>query len=358
MSDIKTSEETDAEGIGGSDTGPLFGLTPKRSALDVYLTKLGLVERTIDEEDKPWLAWGRRLEPVIAGYYEEVTGRELVGDGTEKHRDKEHAFMTGRPDRLCKSGDRGLEIKTAGIFPYFSDRSAWGAEGTDEIPPGYLSQCGWYMRVMDIPVWDCAVLIGGSDFRIYELRRSPALETEMIEGGQEFWFENVKKHEPPGSSVRDSIKSMLRALYPTDNGLVRKVTIEERLLIEEWEYVREEKKRWEAREEDLKNVVRACMQDISKIEDFDEDGTIRFAATYKQTKDSTKTNHEEIAADFERMLIALGVEPDALRRVRTRHTRQIAGIRRLVPKWTSPLILPPIEPRRLEATTEEASHVE
>src|ERR1051325_2481740 len=134
-------------GIGASEIASICGLSPYETPLDVYLRKLGLVGEA--EEDGS-MEWGKRLEPVVARKYTEVTGIELTGDGLETLRHPERRWMLATPDRIAEDRSRLVEIKTGGHFA----ASEWGRPFTDEVPRRYLVQCAWQMAVTGIDLCD------------------------------------------------------------------------------------------------------------------------------------------------------------------------------------------------------------
>lgn len=86
-----------------------------------------------------------------------------------------------------------LECKTANQY----SQSDWGEPGTDEIPLPYLCQCLWYLGITNLSEIDVAVLLGGSDLRVYTITRDIELESLMFEKAAFFWTEHVQKDIPP-----------------------------------------------------------------------------------------------------------------------------------------------------------------
>lgn len=173
------------KGVGGSDAAAVLGLSKWKTPLDVYLDKRGEVADTPDNEA---MLWGRALEPVIRQQYAERTGRVVrVPDGIIQHPD--HPFMLASLDGMT-SDRRVVEIKTA------RTGQDWGEIGSDEVPMAYLLQVQHYMAVTGYAVADIAVLIGGSDFRLYEVPADRELQDMLIAGEAEFW-RHVKQGTPP-----------------------------------------------------------------------------------------------------------------------------------------------------------------
>ena len=59
-------------GIGGSDAAAIMGLSPWRTAMDVWLEKTG--EFTRDDEENEQMYWGTVLEAVVAEEFTRRTG--------------------------------------------------------------------------------------------------------------------------------------------------------------------------------------------------------------------------------------------------------------------------------------------
>lgn len=173
------------KGIGGSDAGAVVGVNPYKTALDVYNDKLQLAD---EQPDNPAMAWGRALEPVIRQAYSDRTGYSVATPAMLHH--PQHAWMLANVDGIADNGRRVLEIKTA------RTGKDWGEEGSDAIPLVYTMQVQQYMAVTGLSVADVAVLIGGSDFRLYEVPADPDLQRTLIEVEAAFW-QRVQERNPP-----------------------------------------------------------------------------------------------------------------------------------------------------------------
>lgn len=172
-------------GIGGSDAGAIAGINPWKTALDVYNDKLARVDET---PDNPAMAWGRALEPVIRQAYSDRTGYSVATPAMLQHPD--HTWMLANVDGIAADGTRVLEIKTA------RTAKGWGEEGSDQVPLPYLFQVQHYMAVTGLAVADVAVLIGGSDFRLYEVPADADLQAGLIAEEAKFW-QRVMDRTPP-----------------------------------------------------------------------------------------------------------------------------------------------------------------
>ena len=152
---------------------------------------------------------GQLLEPVIRQEYANQTGRVVrVPPGTIRHA--VHPFMLAHFDGVTDDG-RIFEAKTSRTGEH------WGP-GLDEVPHDYLIQVQHYMAVSGMKLADIAVLIGGSDFRIYEIEADPRMQDLIIEGEQDFW-KLVQRGVPPTPDFdTGNVNDLLKRLYPGTNG--------------------------------------------------------------------------------------------------------------------------------------------
>lgn len=181
--------EARRSGVGGSDVAAILGLSKWATPLQVYQQKRGELG---DQPDNPAMRWGRYLEPVVRQAYADETGNEVrVLDQMLRH--PTHEFMVANLDGFIEpaSGPRRVfEAKTA------RTAEGWGEPGSDQIPQPYLLQVQHYLAVTGFIVADVAVLVGGSDFRIYEVPEDRELQEMMIDAEAEFWS-RVQRGDPP-----------------------------------------------------------------------------------------------------------------------------------------------------------------
>lgn len=189
-------------GIGGTDIAAILGLSPYKTPLEVWARLVGGTEGT--RADALHLRFGRHAESFIATEYERAT-RLKTHAHPQTIFHPQHGFMFGHIDRLVCEADepvvsggqvkasRLLECKTASVF----NRTEWGEEGSDQIPSTYLMQCAWYLAITRCEVADVAVLLGNSDFRIYQVRRDLELEDLLLMHAQRFWSDHVLSMSPP-----------------------------------------------------------------------------------------------------------------------------------------------------------------
>jgi putative phage-type endonuclease len=185
MNHLKWLEER-RKGIGGSDAAVVLGLSKWKTPYQLFVEKTEGAE----DFDSPAMEWGRRLEPVVRQKYADETGNQVfIPKETEILVHPVYDFMLANLDGVT-GNERVLEIKTS------RTANGWGEPRTDEIPDYYQAQVQHYMAVTGFDCSDVAVLIGGSDFRIYEVPRDDELIEIMIEREAKFW-ERVKSNNPP-----------------------------------------------------------------------------------------------------------------------------------------------------------------
>ncbi len=188
--------EARRQGIGGSDAPAILGVSPWRTPYDVWAEKIGADTGAVRETDA--MRWGLTLEPVVRAEYARVTGRAVqVVDEILHH--PQHEWLIANIDGRVDDG-RVLEIKTA------RSTDGWGEPGTDQIPLYYLPQAHHYLIVTGAPVCDVAVLIGGSDFRVYSVEADADLHTKIIEVETTFWDLVQRREPPPAITVHDAVE--------------------------------------------------------------------------------------------------------------------------------------------------------
>ena len=284
-------------GITGTDIAAILGLNPRRNALDVYLDKIGQ-GRLVAVNEAMW--WGTYLEDGMARRYAEVTrlkkwellrGAAIAaafpkkrtavfgkGPGAQvliKH--SEYPFLLATCDGLVPVRDRGLELKTAGIF----GADEWGEQGTDHVPVHYLTQCAHYMAVTEMPSWDLGALIGmgqriSGNLALYHLQRNRALETEIIATAVRFWKNHVLKRQPPQIDGSASWQAYLSKKYAKGTGVVLKANNRITELATQYRSAQVKRQKAEAEETLARNQLAAIVASADKAQgDFGTVGWVR-----------------------------------------------------------------------------------
>lgn len=206
-----------SQGLGGSDAAAAVGLDPYRSPMALYLERIGEVAGTPENDA---MRWGRRLEAAIADEFAEQTGLGVYSPEAML-RHPEHGWMLASPDRLLFEPETGpgrtvglLEVKTAG---------AHLADVWDDGPPvRHQLQVQHYFAVTGLDRAHLAVLIGGRDYRTFELARDDETIDHLIALEAEFWARVVERRPPPvdGSPATSDALARLYERVEPDSQIV------------------------------------------------------------------------------------------------------------------------------------------
>ena len=182
------------KGIGGSDVAAIMGLSPWKTAFQVYQEKR---KEVVGWQGNEATDWGKRMEPAIRQWYSDTTGR-CVRLPEKIMVNSRHPFMLASLDGFTDD-PRGVEIKTA------RSMKGWGEPGTNEIPDYYLLQIQHYMVVTGFPVFDVPVSIGGGAPNLYEVPADKELQEMIIDACAGFWQRVVDGNPPDAITFADAV---------------------------------------------------------------------------------------------------------------------------------------------------------
>lgn len=276
-------------GIGGSDAPAVLGMSKWKTPLQVYLEKRG--EAPPQPESEP-MRWGTRLEPLVRQEYADRTGEVVrLPDGLLRH--PKYPWMLATIDGVTDS-QRLVEIKTA------RTAEGWGEPGTDEVPQAYLIQVQHYLAVTALPVADVAVLIGGQDFRLYEVPADREMQDLIIEQEAEFWRRVQDGIPPEPVSYADIVARYGRASRSAS--VVASPHVRDAVL--ELRQIKAEREQLDAREEAARAVVMQALGEADTL--VDADGAV--LCTWKAAKPALrldgaalKAAHPEIWQQFAKL---------------------------------------------------------
>lgn len=195
--------------IGGSDAAAILGLSPYRTIGEVWIEKiraqeaLDAGEESLDPEmENRFTRWGKRWEATVLDEYQDVTGFQVRRPGLTLYRHPELPFIGGTLDGDVTTdfGDKRIvEAKTTDAW-YQWRNQVWGPSGSDQVPDWYLVQLLVYLIVRrheGFTVGDFAVLIGGNDFRIFNIPFDQTLADIIIDRLTQFWKLVQTRTAPP-----------------------------------------------------------------------------------------------------------------------------------------------------------------
>lgn len=191
-------------GIGGSMVGTIAGLNKWESCYTAWAKYTGKISDQIP--DSPAMEWGRRLEAVVLDKFaDEHPELEVIREvGTWQN--VERPYQIANPDALATDQHGNLcviEIKTA-RFP-----DDWAAG----VPLYYLTQVQWYLSTLGLQRAYVAVLIGGSDYREYEIEADNFQQQADIALVERF-LESVENDQAPAWDGSESTYETVRRIHP------------------------------------------------------------------------------------------------------------------------------------------------
>lgn len=298
--DIAKLIEESQTGIGGSDCAALFGKSPWKTIHEVYMSKVGLTKPEMAPEPTIWQEIGLEMEPAITKLFLKRRPDKTVIEHPPFERSEKYPFMIGHLDGLiCDSTgltvEGVLEIKTSG----WGKADQWGLEGTDEVPENYNLQVHHYMALTGLGYAEIAVLLGGSDFKIFRVERNEKLIEALIAQEKYFWETYVVPQVPPPIDGTAGATRMLRAIYPDSDDTVISASEELHKTVMKFFGKRDEVEAREAELLALKNEIIASME---------ESGVLTgqgYKITNKKTKDGMKIDYKKIVEELKAPLDVL-----------------------------------------------------
>jgi putative phage-type endonuclease len=196
--------------VGASDAPAILGLSPWKSAYDVWADKVGLLEPA---EASEAAEAGNFLEDGILARAEKTLGKLIrnqyrVAPGALPIGANLDALVMAPIEGVSSEGDN-VEAKTAGLFGPLVDQ--WGEPGTDQVPPMYIVQAQVQMLCAECDVTHLQAFLGGRGFQLYRIPRNEELLKIIIDRCVSFW-RHVEDNIPPVDSAMtiDTIKRIHR----------------------------------------------------------------------------------------------------------------------------------------------------
>lgn len=193
--------------IGGSDAAAVVGLNPFTSPFALWMEKTG---QKPSFEGNLATKVGTYLEDFVAGLFEEQTGKKVRRENATLFN-TDYPWAVANVDRLIVGEDAGLEIKTVSSLSTRMFKNG-------SYPPRFYCQACHYMAVTGKPMWYVAVLIGNSDFKVFEIPRDEDEIAALMAAEKSFWEDYVLTKTAPPPDGQEPTDESLRILYPESNG--------------------------------------------------------------------------------------------------------------------------------------------
>ena len=239
--------------LGGSDIAAILGISPWRTALDVYLDKVQPREESHDPSRMRVLSRGKRMEPYIVDLLSEETGLAISARNA-RYTDPEIPFLAAEIDAEAETGEN-IEIKTVSPFK----AREWGEQQTDEIPIHYTAQVQHGLMVTGRRLCVLGVLIGADDFRIYRVERDDETIAAIREREIAFWREHIEARVPPDPTTAADIKM----LYGRDAGTAIEASEDVLRALNDYRNLSDQAKAISAQAEAAKERIQLFMADAA-----------------------------------------------------------------------------------------------
>lgn len=260
-------------GIGGSDVAAIMGLSPFKTALDVYRDKTSYVDVMDAEELSEDLRRGNRAEEYILKQYAENTG-ETLECNLPKLVDNTYPFMIGHIDARVKGQNVIVEAKSTKL-----SLKSW----CNELPKYYQPQVAYYASLFDADRVDVPVLFSGWEYGCFTYWRNYDLEEEIRKCVIKFWNDHVLAGVPPAPQNLEELKQA----YPfLEAQKVLEANEEIMRVIEELDRASAARKQLEQQEGALKLRIQEYMGDASVLD----------AGRFKVTLKDSSISRVDVAA--------------------------------------------------------------
>ena len=200
------------QGIGGSDAASILGVSPFKTARDLYYDKLKIV--TYEDPEENWVhkKMGHLLEDLVAEIFHARTGFHIY-QVKKMFYHPLYPFMLADVDYFITlpNGETAiLEIKTTN----YNATDHWWENGKEVVPINYEIQGRHYMAVINVDhVYFCC-LYGNSENEtiIRHITRDKDYEEELIALEYDYWHNHILARVPPpycedGDLILESVKN-------------------------------------------------------------------------------------------------------------------------------------------------------
>jgi putative phage-type endonuclease len=272
--------------VGASEVAAVMGLSPWKTAHDLWLEKTDkLEEKPLENES---MGIGSMVEDGLLDWSAAEIGKKILKNQFRVH---DGGIISATHDALVVGEPVGVEAKTAGIMNPMQARDEWGEEGTDEIPDYYILQTQTQCLVSGLEVVHVPALIGGRGRKMYRVERSDKICAAILERVTLFWMENVQKDIPPEGVPSLNIIRMRKR----EPGKVISLPAP---LVVAWKELETKRKEVEKAEDEAKAAVLMAMQDAELGES--DAGTVKVAKVKIQRLDTKalKAEQPEIAEKY------------------------------------------------------------
>lgn len=266
--------------ITGTDAGKLIGVSPWGGKFAVWLDKTG---RAAPVVETPAMKAGKKFESAILQTYAEEMNCKL------EHVDGYNLVTCDKYPRLGASLDgwnHDLKIPVDAKNIKWKNEK-WGDAWTDQFPEYYKAQLQVQMMVTGATFAHLAVMFSGQDFFIYSMEYDEEMAQKILDATEEFWpyVENDQMPEADGS---DEATEYIKSEFAMGDAAAVKDPTEEILeALKGLQKAKLDEKDALDRKTEFENRIKLYMGDATAI---------KGVCTWKNNKDSVKTDWEQVAS--------------------------------------------------------------
>lgn len=266
--------------ITGTDAGKLIGVSPYGGKFAVWLDKMG---RAAPVVETPAMKAGKKFESAILQTYAEEMNCKL------EHVDGYQLITCDKYPRLGASLDgwnHDLQIPVDAKNIKWKNEK-WGDAWTDQFPEYYKAQLQVQMMVTGATFAHLAVMFSGQDFFIYSMEYDEDMAQKILDATEEFW-PFVERDKMPEADGSDEATEYIKSEFARGDAAAVKDPTEEILeALKGLQKAKLDEKDAQDRKTEFENRIKLYMGDATAI---------KGVCTWKNNKDSVKTDWEQVAS--------------------------------------------------------------
>ena len=266
--------------VTGTDAGKLIGVSPYGGKFAVWLDKMG---RAAPVVETPAMKAGKKFESAILQTYAEEMNCKL------EHVDGYNLMTCDKYPRLGASLDgwnHDLQIPVDAKNIKWKNEK-WGDAWTDQFPEYYKAQLQVQMMVTGATFAHLAVMFSGQDFFIYSMEYDEDMAQKILDATEEFW-PFVERDKMPEADGSDEATEYIKSEFARGDAAAVKDPTEEILeALKGLQKAKLDEKDAQDRKTEFENRIKLYMGDATAI---------KGVCTWKNNKDSVKTDWEQVAS--------------------------------------------------------------
>lgn len=266
--------------VTGTDAGKLIGVSPYGGKFAVWLDKMG---RAAPVVETPAMKAGKKFESAILQTYAEEMNCKL------EHVDGYQLITCDKYPRLGASLDgwnHDLQIPVDAKNIKWKNEK-WGDAWTDQFPEYYKAQLQVQMMVTGATFAHLAVMFSGQDFFIYSFEYDEDMAQKILDATEEFW-PFVERDKMPEADGSDEATEYIKSEFARGDAAAVKDPTEEILeALKGLQKAKLDEKDAQDRKTEFENRIKLYMGDATAI---------KGVCTWKNNKDSVKTDWEQVAS--------------------------------------------------------------